>query len=112
MVLGKLVTEATGAPVIDRRGPTYPQAFAEEPPYPAAAFVSLAWSSLPSRLHGSPTASRTSPSIGVGFDEMDEVRGSGSADLLEDGSLEVEIERPHGDAAMLKAERTTSSAAC
>ena len=48
----------------------------------------------------------------VGFDEMDEVRGSGSAELLDDGSLEIELERHHGDEATLKAERATSSAAC
>ena len=48
----------------------------------------------------------------AGFDEMDEVRGSGSAELLEDGSLEIEFDRHHGDAAILKAERTTSSAPC
>jgi hypothetical protein len=44
----------------------------------------------------------------TGFDEMDEVRGSGSAELLEDGSLHIELDRHHGD----EAERETSSAAC
>lgn len=48
----------------------------------------------------------------AGSDEMDEVRGSGSAELLEDGSLEIEFDRHHGDGAILKAERATSSAAC
>ena len=48
----------------------------------------------------------------AGFDEMDEVRASGSAELLEDGSLEIEVDRHHGDEAILKAERETSSAAC
>jgi hypothetical protein len=48
----------------------------------------------------------------AGFDEMDEVRGTGSAELLEDGSLEIEFESHHGDDAILKAERATSSAAC
>ena len=48
----------------------------------------------------------------AGFDEMDEVRGSGSAELLEDGSLEIEFDRHHGDEAILKAERATSSATC
>ncbi len=47
-----------------------------------------------------------------GFDEMNEVRGSGSAELLEDGSLEVEFAYHYGDEAILKAERATSSAAC
>ena len=48
----------------------------------------------------------------AGFDEMDEVRGFGSAELLEGGSLEIELEYQHGDEAILKAERATSSAAC
>jgi hypothetical protein len=47
-----------------------------------------------------------------GFDEMDEVRGSGSAEVLDDGSLEIEFDYQHGDAAILKAKRATSSAAC
>jgi hypothetical protein len=40
-----------------------------------------------------------------GFDEMDEVRGSGSAELLEDGMLEIEFEYEDGDDAILRAER-------
>ena len=47
-----------------------------------------------------------------GCDEMDEVRGSGSAELLDDGSLEIEFEYHRGDDATLKAVRDTSSAAC
>jgi len=47
-----------------------------------------------------------------GSDEMDEVRGSGSAELLEDGSLEIEFEYHRGDDAILKAIRDTSSATC
>jgi hypothetical protein len=38
-----------------------------------------------------------------GCDEMDEVSGSGSADLQEDGSLEIEFAYRHGDEATLKA---------
>jgi len=38
--------------------------------------------------------------------------GSGSAELLEDGSLKIELDYQHGDEASLKAERATSSAAC
>ena len=38
-----------------------------------------------------------------GFDEMDEARGSGSADLQDDGSLEIEFAYQHGDEATLKA---------
>ncbi len=42
---------------------------------------------------------------------MDEVSGSGSAELLEDGSLEIEFEF-QGDDLTLKAVRDTSSAPC
>jgi hypothetical protein len=48
----------------------------------------------------------------TGFDEMDEVIGSGSAELLDDGSLEIEFAYHLGNEAVLKAERATSSAAC
>ncbi|MEM8569479.1 MAG: hypothetical protein AAGG56_01105 [Pseudomonadota bacterium] len=44
-----------------------------------------------------------------GFDEMDEVRGSGAAELLEDGSLEIEFDNDCGDDAIIKAIRDTSS---
>ena len=47
-----------------------------------------------------------------GFDEKDEARGSGSAELLDDGSLEIEFTYHLGDEAILKAERMTSSTAC
>ena len=47
-----------------------------------------------------------------GFDEMDEVKGSGSAELLDHGSLEIEFAYHLGDEAVLKAERVTSSTAC
>jgi hypothetical protein len=47
-----------------------------------------------------------------GSDDMHEVDGSGSAELLEDGSLEIDFEYRNGDELMLKAERATSSAAC
>ena len=50
--------------------------------------------------------------IWAGFDEMDEVSGSGSAELLDDGSLEIEFAYHRGDEAILKAERETSSTAC
>jgi hypothetical protein len=48
----------------------------------------------------------------AGFDEMDEVSGSGSAELLDDGSLEIAFAYHLGDDAILKAERVTSSTAC
>jgi hypothetical protein len=47
-----------------------------------------------------------------GFDEMDEVSGSGSAELLDDGTLEIEFTYHLGDDAVLKAKRDTSSTAC
>lgn len=47
-----------------------------------------------------------------GSDEMDEVRGTGSAELLDDGSLEIEFAYHLGDEAVLKAKRDTSSTAC
>ena len=48
----------------------------------------------------------------TGFDEMDEVRGSGSAELQDDGSLEIDFAYNLGDEAQLKARRATFSAAC
>jgi hypothetical protein len=47
-----------------------------------------------------------------GFDEMDEVSGDGSAELLDDGSIEIEFAYRNGDEAILKAKRETSSTAC
>ena len=47
-----------------------------------------------------------------GFEEMDEVHGNGSAELLDDGSLEIEFSYHLGDDATLKAVRETSSTAC
>jgi hypothetical protein len=48
----------------------------------------------------------------AGFDEMDEVSGSGSAELLDDGTLEIEFTYHLGNEAILKAERASFSAAC
>lgn len=47
----------------------------------------------------------------AGFDEMDEVTGTGSAELLDDGSLEIEFAYHLGDKAVLKAVRESSSTA-
>jgi hypothetical protein len=47
-----------------------------------------------------------------GFDEMDEVSGDGSAELLDDGSIEIEFDYHNGDEAVLKAKRDISSTAC
>jgi hypothetical protein len=41
----------------------------------------------------------------AGFDELEEVSGSGSAELLEDGSVEIEFAYHLGDEAVLKARR-------
>ena len=43
---------------------------------------------------------------------MDEVRGEGSPELLDDGSIEIEFAYHDGDEAILKAKRETSSTAC
>ena len=48
----------------------------------------------------------------AGFDEMDNVSGSGSAELLEDGSIEIEFAYHLGDEAILKAKPETSSTSC
>ncbi len=45
----------------------------------------------------------------AGSDEMDEVSGSGSAELQEDGSLEIEFEYHLADEAILRAGRDPSS---
>jgi hypothetical protein len=50
--------------------------------------------------------------IWCGFDEMDEVQGSGSVKLQDDGSISVEIAYHDGDEAVFKATREHSSAAC
>ncbi len=47
-----------------------------------------------------------------GFDEGDEISGSGSAELLDDGKLEVEISFHLGDEAIPTAERDPSSTSC
>ena len=43
---------------------------------------------------------------------MDQVSGSGAAELKDDGSLEIEFAYHLDDEAILKAERMTSSTAC
>jgi hypothetical protein len=47
-----------------------------------------------------------------GCDEMDEVRGTGTTEHLDDASIEIEFSFDHGDEAVLKAVRDTSSTAC
>ncbi len=48
----------------------------------------------------------------AGFDEGDQVSGSGCAELQDDGTIEIEFAYHLGDEAILKAERVTSSTAC
>jgi hypothetical protein len=66
-------------------------------------------------MQGAPDIEYSRSSIGftwVGFDEMDEVSGDGSVELLHDGSIEIEFAYHNGDEAGLKAKRDTSSTAC
>jgi hypothetical protein len=48
----------------------------------------------------------------TGCDEGDQVEGEGTAELLEDGAIEIEFAYDNGDEAVLKAKRMTSSTAC
>jgi hypothetical protein len=47
-----------------------------------------------------------------GSDEDDQVEGEGSAELLDDGTIEIEFSYDNGDEAVLKAKRMDSSTAC
>jgi hypothetical protein len=47
-----------------------------------------------------------------GSDEGDQVDGEGTAELLDDGMIEVQFSYDNGDVAVLKAKRETSSTAC
>jgi len=47
-----------------------------------------------------------------GCEEGDQVEGEGTAELLEDGTIEIEFAYRNGDEAILKAKRDTSSTAC
>lgn len=48
----------------------------------------------------------------AGSDEGDEVEGEGTAELLNDGTIEIEFAYDNGDEAILKAKRDPSSTAC
>jgi hypothetical protein len=48
----------------------------------------------------------------AGCDEGDEVQGEGTAELLDDGTIEIEFAYDNGDEAVLKAKRDPSSTAC
>lgn len=47
-----------------------------------------------------------------GCEEGDQVEGEGTAELLEDGTIQIEFAYRNGDEAILKAKRDTSSTAC
>ena len=48
----------------------------------------------------------------AGSDEGDQVEGEGTAELLDDGTIEIEFAYDNGDEAVLKAKRDPSSTAC
>jgi hypothetical protein len=48
----------------------------------------------------------------AGSDEGDQVEGQGTAELLDDGTIEIEFAYDNGDEAVLNAKRRTSSTAC
>jgi hypothetical protein len=48
----------------------------------------------------------------AGSDEGDQVEGEGTAELHEDGTIEIEFAYHNGDEAILKAKRMTSSTTC
>jgi hypothetical protein len=47
-----------------------------------------------------------------GCEEGDQVEGEGTAELLDDGTIEIEFAYHNGDEAILKAKCVTSSTAC
>ena len=64
-----------------------------------------------------PVSMSNTPATSIGFrwagcDEGDEVRGEGNAELLDDGTIEIEFGYDNGDEAVLKAKRDPSSTAC
>ena len=48
----------------------------------------------------------------AGCEEGDQVEGEGTAELLDDGTIEIEFAYHNGDQAVLKAKPETSSTAC
>ncbi len=48
----------------------------------------------------------------AGSDEGEQVEGEGTAELLDDGLIEIEFAYDNGDEAVLKAKPATSSTAC
>jgi hypothetical protein len=58
------------------------------------------------------TAGPQSDSPGRASTKMDEVSGDGSAELLDDGAIQIEFAYHNGGEAVFKAQRVTSSTAC
>jgi hypothetical protein len=58
------------------------------------------------------TPATRSVSTGPDAREGDEVEGEGTAELLDDGTIEIEFAYRNGDEAVLKAKRDPSSTAC
>ena len=48
----------------------------------------------------------------AGSDEGDQIEGEGTAELVEDGTIEIKFAYDNGDEAVLKGKRVTSSTAC
>ncbi len=48
----------------------------------------------------------------AGFGEIDEITGDGSAELLDDGAIEITFTCHNGDEAILNAKQEPSSTAC
>ncbi len=48
----------------------------------------------------------------AGYEEGDEVEGEGTAELLDDETIEIDFAYHNGDEAVLKGKRATSSTAC
>ena len=48
----------------------------------------------------------------AGCDEGDQIEGEGTAELLDDGTIEIEFAYDNGDEAVLKAKRDPSSTPC
>jgi hypothetical protein len=68
----------------------------------------IAFGALQAALTSNTAAHRSASPV----NEMDDVSGDGSAELLDDGSIEIEFAYHYSDEAVLKAKRETSSTAC
>ena len=105
----------TDRPLADRRGrPLGPRSPRSERPGDADDHRARRRNRL-RRLGGRPGSRMCPNSIGfhwAGCEEGDEVEGEGTAELLDDGTIEIEFAYRNGDEALLKAKWDTSSTAC